>query len=151
VKHTDRDELAEESEEDDEAVTKSAVQRMHLNIQIKKKSLLVPLMMGLLLYATNVAAVPEWIIVAGIWRGWGALGSGFGFNVAFAIGAGLGTIGWYLVLVRWISKRRRGFAPSTLRKINLGTGIAMLVFGMYFVYQIIFATRWTEVLRHFHA
>jgi threonine/homoserine/homoserine lactone efflux protein len=123
----------------------AAMKRMRL----KQQSAFVPLVLGILLYATNIMAVPEWIIVAGLWRSWGVLGVGVDINVLFALGAGLGTAGWYLTLVRWISKHHRGFNTSTLRKINFGTGIAMLIFGGYFGYQIIFGTNWQEVRIHF--
>ena len=125
-------------------VAAAAMKRIHL----KSQSYLLPFVLGLLLYATNVMAVPEWIIVAGLWRSWGVLGVGFDINAVFALGAGLGTAGWYLTLVRWISRHHRGFEASTLRKINLGTGIAMLIFGGYFGYQIIFGTNWQEVKSH---
>ncbi len=121
-----------------------AMKRMH----IQHKSVAGPFMMGVLLYATNVMAVPEWIIVSGLWRSWGLLGSGFSMNALFAAGAGAGTLGWYLILIRWISKRHRGFKPATLRKINLGTGIAMLAFAGYFAYAIAFETHWDQVKSH---
>jgi hypothetical protein len=69
-------------------------------------------------------------------------------NAAFAIGAGLGTAGWFIFLIRWISKRQHGFKPATLRKINFGTAIAMLAFSGYFAYAIIFETHWDQVLSH---
>jgi L-lysine exporter family protein LysE/ArgO len=128
-----------------ERVAAAAMKRMHL----KTKSLIGPFTIGILLYATNVMAVPEWIIVSGLWRSWGLLGSGVDINASFALGAGTGTIGWYLVLIRWISKRRRGFKASTLHKINLGTSIAMLAFAAYFAYAILFQTHWHEVQSHF--
>jgi L-lysine exporter family protein LysE/ArgO len=127
-----------------ERVAAAAMKRMHL----KKKGLIGPFTIGILLYATNVMAVPEWIIVSGLWRSWGLLGSGVDINASFALGAGMGTIGWYLVLIRWISKRRRGFKTSTLHKINIGTSIAMLAFAAYFAYTIIFETRWHKVQSH---
>jgi L-lysine exporter family protein LysE/ArgO len=125
-------------------VAAAAMKRMHL----KKKGLIGPFTIGILLYATNVMAVPEWIIVSGLWRSWGVLGSGVDINASFALGAGTGTIGWYLVLIRWISKRRRGFKTSTLHKINLVTSIAMLAFAAYFAYTIIFETHWHRVQTH---
>ncbi len=128
-----------------ERVAAAAIHRMHL----ERKSLLGPFTIGILLYATNVMAVPEWIIVSGLWRSWGLLGTGVDRNALFALGAGAGTIGWYLVLIRWISKRRRGFQPATLQKINLGTSIAMLAFAGYFAFAIIFRTQWHEVQSHF--
>ncbi len=127
-----------------ERIAHAAMERMHL----EKKTLIGPFTIGVLLYATNVMAVPEWIIVSGLWRSWGVLESGFNMNVSFALGAGIGTIGWFLVLIRWISKRRRGFQASTLKKINLGTGIAMLAFAGYFAFAILFETHWSDVQSH---
>jgi threonine/homoserine/homoserine lactone efflux protein len=125
-----------------ETLERMAMQKMHL----QKRRLLGPFVLGLLLYATNVMAVPEWIIVAGLWRSWGLLGIGFDVNVAFAVGAGLGTAGWFIFLVGWISKRHSGFKPETLRMINFGTAIAMLAFSAYFAYAIVFETHWNQVL-----
>ncbi len=128
-----------------ERVALAAMKRMNL----EKKSLIGPFTIGILLYATNVMAVPEWIIVSGLWRGWGLLGSGVDINASFALGAGAGTFCWYLVLIRWIAKHHRGFKPATLQKINLGTGIAMLAFAAYFAFAILFETNWHEVQSHF--
>ena len=137
-------ELDKKSDEDaSDDPMESTMKRMHI-----KKSLFTPFIVGVLLYATNVMAVPEWLIIAGLWRSWGLLKTGYDMNAAFAVGAGLGTLGCYLVLIRWISKRHRGFKPSTLKKINIGTSIAMLVFAGYFAYAIIFETHWDQVKLH---
>jgi threonine/homoserine/homoserine lactone efflux protein len=114
-----------------ERVTEAAVKRMNL----QSKSLFGPLAIGIVLYATNVMAVPEWIIISGLWRSWGVLGVGVNINVAFALGAGTGTLGWFMALTRWIARHHRGFKAATLSKINLGTSIAMLVFAAYFGYK----------------
>ena len=136
-----------DDEDDDgrgERMASAALKRMHL----EKKSLAGPFTIGVLLYATNVMAVPEWIIVSGLWRSWGVLGTGVATNALFALGAGAGTVGWFIVLVRWISRHHHGFQPATLRKINLGMGLALLVFSGYFAYAIIFETHWPEVQSH---
>ena len=127
-----------------ERMQAAAMKRMHA----QEKSLFGPFSIGVLLYATNVMAVPEWIIVSGLWRSWGILESGFSYNAFFAIGAGLGTLGWFSVLIRWISKHHRGFQARTLQKINIGTGIAMLAFSGYFAYAILFQTHWDQVKSH---
>jgi threonine/homoserine/homoserine lactone efflux protein len=127
-----------------ESLERIAMETMHL----QKRSLLGPFVLGVLLYATNVMAVPEWIIIAGLWRSWGLLGVGVDINIAFAVGAGLGTAGWFILLIRWIAKHNSGFKPETLRKINFGTAIAMLVFSGYFAYAIIFETHWDQVRSH---
>ncbi|MFI5201719.1 MAG: LysE family translocator [Candidatus Kapaibacterium sp.] len=115
---------------------------------LKGKSVAEPFAIGIVLYATNVMAVPEWIIISGLWRSWGVLGSGFVTNAFFALGAGVGTFGWFSVLINWIVRHHRGFQPSTIRKINIGTSIAMLVFSGYFAYAIIFETHWNDVTSH---
>jgi hypothetical protein len=125
-------------------VEAAAMKRMHL----RKRGLLGPFVLGVALYATNVLAVPEWIIIAGLWRSWGLLGVGVDVNVFFALGAGIGTAAWYFILVRWIATRNRSFKPSTLRRIDFAMGIAMLIFGCYFGYEIIFGTHWQEVKAH---
>jgi threonine/homoserine/homoserine lactone efflux protein len=133
-----------ETEGVSERVTELAMKRMNL----ERKSLFGPLAIGVVLYATNVMAVPEWIIISGLWRSWGVLGIGVNINIAFALGAGTGTLGWFITLTRWISQHHRGFKPATLKKINLGTSIAMLVFAAYFGYEILFHTNWHEVTTH---
>lgn len=116
--------------------------------RLKGKSILEPFAIGVVLYATNVMAVPEWIVISGLWRSWGVLGSGFALNALFALGAGAGTLGWFSVLIGWIARHHRGFQPSTIRKINVGTSIAMLAFSGYFAYAIIFETHWNDVTSH---
>ena len=146
---SEMDKAAEESKHEGgtaaERMQAAAMKRMHA----EEKSLFGPFSIGMLLYATNVMAVPEWIIVSGLWRSWGVLGSGFGYNAFFALGAGLGTVGWFTLLIRWISKHHRGFQRATLQKINVGTGIAMLAFAGYFAFAILFETHWNDVRSHF--
>jgi threonine/homoserine/homoserine lactone efflux protein len=129
-----------------DARAEHAVERMH----VRKKGYLGAMLIGILLYATNVAAVPEWIIVAGVWRGWGILLHGFIYNLLFAVGAALGTSAWYSTLIRWINKRQRGFQPQTLSKINFGAGLAMLAFAGYFALEIALNTDWQVIAEHLH-
>lgn len=124
-----------------EEVAEHRIEQMHL----KESSLLGSFMIGVVLYASNVAAVPEWIFISGFWRQSGALQDGLGYNLIFAVGAGLGTAGWFLLLVRYFTKRREGFKPKTIHLINRFSAYAMLVFGLYFGYQIAFVTNWQEV------
>jgi threonine/homoserine/homoserine lactone efflux protein len=140
------DEAAQRVEGDENERAEMTVARMH----VKRKGYLGAMMIGILLYATNVAAVPEWIIVAGLWRGWGILSNGVIYNLLFAIGAALGTTAWYSTLIRWINKRQRGFKPTTLSKINIGAGIAMLAFSAYFALEIAINTDWHVIADRLH-
>ncbi len=123
------------------------LERLHL----ERTSILSSLLIGIVLYATNVAAVPEWLIISGFWRENGFLQTGVLTNGAFALGAGVGTGGWYLTLVRYFNKRKTGFKPHTLYLINRISGYALVLFVLYFLYLIIFTTNWPDAAAHWKA
>lgn len=123
------------------------VKRLHL----AKGGFLSAFVLGVILYASNVAAVPEWIFISALWREYGLLEEGVLVNLSFALGAGLGTLGWGYFLVKFIERRRRGFKPSFLAKINTAAGAALLLFGLYFGYQILFNTNWNAVSTSWNA
>ncbi len=124
-----------------EAKAEQRVNKLH----VKKGSYLASLSVGIVLYASNVAGVPEWIFISAFWRNQGVIASDITIAITFAIGAGLGTAGWFFTLVRFFAKRSSSLKPKTLMLINRFAGIAMLGFGVYFGYQIIFKTNWTQV------
>jgi threonine/homoserine/homoserine lactone efflux protein len=140
----------EDVAESDRASQREAEQKVK-KLRIEQNGFFAPFAMGVLLYASNVAAVPEWIFISALWRENGVLEEGVLVNLAFAIGAGLGTLGWGYFLVRFIERRRRGFKPAFLAKINLIAGGALLLFGLYFGYKIIFDTKWTDVSNSWNA
>lgn len=135
---------SEEVEESDRVSQRDAEQRVK-KLRINQNGFIAPFVMGVILYASNVAAVPEWIFISALWRENGILQEGVLVNLAFALGAGLGTLGWGYFLVTFIERRRRGFKPAFLQKINLVAGGALLLFGLYFGYKIAFDTQWDAV------
>ncbi len=116
-----------------------------VKMHVKEGSLFGAFSLGAVLYGSNLSSVPTWVFIAALLHNWGLLQQGVLVNFIFAVGAGFGTAGWYSFLVRFLSKRHEGFAPSTLRSINLAASVAMLVFGAYFLYQIIFDTAWADL------
>jgi L-lysine exporter family protein LysE/ArgO len=124
-----------------ELKAEARVSKMH----VKKASFLASLTLGIVLYASNVAGIPEWIFISAFWHNQGVDLSGYINAGTFAIAAGIGTAGWFLVLTKYFSKRKTSLKPRTLNLINRFAGLAMLAFGVYFGYQIIFKTDWTQV------
>ncbi|MDP4220438.1 MAG: LysE family transporter [Bacteroidota bacterium] len=116
-----------------------------VKMHIKKASYFASFSLGVVLYASNVAGVPEWIFISAFWHNQGVQIIGFSDAIAFAIGAGIGTAGWFFTLVKYFSKRSTSLKPRTLHIINRFAGFAMLAFGLYFGYQIIFKTDWNNV------
>jgi threonine/homoserine/homoserine lactone efflux protein len=128
-------------DEDNLHKAEDRVVKMH----VKEGSILSAFSLGAVLYGSNLSSVPTWVFITALLRNWGLLPNGMLINFVFAVGAGFGTAGWYSFLVRFLSKRHEGFAPGTLRTINLAASVAMLGFGAYFLYQIIFDTAWSEI------
>ncbi len=145
-----RTEPNKEVEESDRVSQREAENRVK-RLRINHNGFFAPFAMGVILYASNVAAVPEWIFISAFWRENGLLEEGVLVNLAFAVGAGLGTLGWGYFLVSFIEKRRRGFKPAFLQKMNLVAGGALLLFGLYFGYKIVFDTQWEAVSKSWNA
>lgn len=140
-------EEVEDSDRESEREAEKRVKRLRIN----QNGFIAPFAMGVILYASNVAAVPEWIFISAFWRENGLLEEGVLVNMAFALGAGLGTLGWGYFLVTFIERRRRGFKPAFLQKMNLAAGGALLLFGLYFGYKIVFDTHWDEVSKSWNS
>jgi threonine/homoserine/homoserine lactone efflux protein len=144
---TETNEEVEESDRESEREAENKVKKLRIN----QNGFFAPFVMGVILYASNVAAVPEWIFISALWRENGLLEEGVLVNLAFALGAGLGTLGWGYFLVSFIERRRRGFKPAFLQKMNLVAGGALLLFGLYFGYKIAFDTQWDAVSKSWNA
>ena len=124
-----------------EVKAESRVERMH----VKKAGVASSIFLGVVLYASNVAGIPEWIFITAFWHNQGVYIIGLSDAITFAVAAGVGTAGWFFVLTKYFSKRKSTLKPRTLYLINRFAGLAMLAFGVYFGYQIIFKTDWTRV------
>ncbi len=114
-------------------------------MKMKKASYFTSFSLGVVLYASNVAGVPEWIFISAFWHNQGVMIIGVSDAISFAVGAGLGTAGWFFTLVKYFSKKSTSLKPRTLHIINRFAGFAMFAFGIYFGYQIIFKTDWNKV------
>jgi len=86
-----------------------------------------PIFGVLLLYVTNPSIYAFWFAVAGsmnahqlvVARGWPA--------ALFALSCGLGAVGWYLMLVRFVSSRQGRLTQRTFKRLLMG--LAALFFG----------------------
>ena len=124
-----------------EQKAEARVNKMHM----KTAGYFASFFLGVVLYASNVSGVPEWVFISAFWHNQGLELTGLPNAALFAVGAGIGTAGWFFTLTTYFSKRTSTLKPKTMHIINRVAGIAMLVFGVYFGYQIIFKTDWTRV------
>jgi L-lysine exporter family protein LysE/ArgO len=90
-----------------------------------------PIVGVLALYISNPTLYAFWIAIAGTAtahhfvtnRGW--------IPIVFAFSCSLGSLLWYLILVRYVSKHQDKIRPATFQKILVVMGIALIGFGLY--------------------
>ena len=95
-----------------------------------------PILGVLLLYVANPTLYMFWIAVAGTVTGHRLMGSnlvryGTWTAVAFAVAVGVGSLFWYLILVRFVSRRQARIKPETFRRILFCLGLALIGFAIY--------------------
>jgi L-lysine exporter family protein LysE/ArgO len=90
-----------------------------------------PILGVLLLYVTNPTLYMFWIAAAGAVTGHHLVRYGTWTAVAFAAAVGMGSLLWYLLLVRFVSRRQARIRPETFRKILFYLGLALIAFAIY--------------------
>jgi L-lysine exporter family protein LysE/ArgO len=86
-----------------------------------------PILGVLALYVSNPTLYMFWIAVTGH----GFVRFGTWTAVAFAAAVGVGSLLWYLLLVRFVSRRQARIKPATFRKLLFYLGLALLAFAIY--------------------
>ncbi len=97
-----------------------------------------PILGVILLYLTNPTLYMFWIAVAGTatsvlhgrLEGWRA--------VAFAASVGIGSLAWYLSLVRFVSRRQHRLKIETFRKLLFYLGLLLAAFGIVILGMALF-------------
>lgn len=84
-----------------------------------------------ILYVTNPTLYAFWLAVAGTVTAHHLLTNKGWPPFVFSIACGIGSILWYFILVKIVSKRYDQFQPGTFRKILIGLGIVLIVFAAY--------------------
>ena len=100
-----------------------------------------PILGVLLLYISNPTLYIFWLAVAGTvtgllhsrLEGWTA--------IAFAVSVGVGSLGWYLSLVRFVASRQHRIKAATFRKLLFTMGLLLAAFAI-----VIFGTALPDLL-----
>lgn len=90
-----------------------------------------PLFGVILLYLSNPTLYAFWIAVAGTATAHHMVTNTGWSPVIFAISCGLGSMIWYLLLVRYVAKHQHKIKPSAFRRMLLFMGIALIGFALY--------------------
>lgn len=95
-----------------------------------------PILGVLLLYVTNPSLYIFWFAVAGTMTGHDLVHNSGWTAVAFAAACGLGSLAWYLLLVRFVARRQFRIRPQAFRRILVYLGLALAAFGIYTIVSI---------------
>lgn len=90
-----------------------------------------PILGVLVLYVSNPTLYMFWVAVAGAVTGHRLVRFGAWTAVAFAAAVGMGSMLWYLSLVRFVSRRQHRIKPETFRKALFYLGLALAAFAIY--------------------
>ncbi len=90
-----------------------------------------PILGVLLLYVSNPTLYMFWVAVAGAVTGHRLVRFGAWTAVAFAAAVGMGSMLWYLSLVRFVSRRQDRIKPEAFRKILFYLALALAAFAIY--------------------
>ena len=90
-----------------------------------------PILGVLFLYVSNPTLYMFWVAVAGTVTGHGLVQFGAWTAVAFSAAVGVGSMLWYLSLVRFVSRQQDRIKPKTFRRILFYMGLALAALAIY--------------------
>ncbi len=97
-----------------------------------------PIFGAALLYVSNPSLYIFWFAVAGTMTGHNLVQKSGWTAVAFAAACGVGSLVWYFMLVRFVSRRQSRLHPMKFRKVLLYLGLALSGFGVFTIASIFF-------------
>ena len=97
-----------------------------------------PVLGVLLLYISSPTLYAFWLAVAGTMIGHNVLGRSAWNTVLFSLACGVGSLLWYLLLVRFVAKRQNRLKPETFRKTLTWLALTLVVFAVYTLATLLF-------------
>ncbi len=90
-----------------------------------------PVIGVVLLYVSNPTLYAFWIAAAGTATAHNLVTNRGWMPVVFALACGLGSMIWYLMLVRYVAKHQHKIRPAAFKKMLVFMGIALIGFAIY--------------------
>lgn len=90
-----------------------------------------PIIAAFLFYVSNPSLYAFWPAVGGIVTAHQWVSNTGWQPIIFATACGVGSVIWYFILTKYVSKYNHQFEPATFRKILFSTGIILLGYAVY--------------------
>ena len=106
-------------------------------IEEERKGLFADFLAGVLLCLSSVTLPASWFAIVSYLKGFGIIDDSFISGFLLAIGVLVGTTFWFYLLGKFVSSNSHKIKPSTLNKLNLFTGIFLIILGVLLLYKAI--------------
>lgn len=104
-----------------------------------------PFFLGVMLAITNLATptfFPSMVAAVSYLHAEGFLMRDIGSSVLYAVGFGIGTTVWFIILLRFFVKHRTKLSPTFINTMFKVAGATFLLFAAFLVYNVASSTLW---------
>ena len=107
-----------------------------------------PFFLGVMLAITNLATptfFPSMVAAVSYLHAEGFLMRDMGSSVLYALGFGIGTTVWFIILLRFFAKHRTKLSPGFINTMFKVAGATFLAFAAFLVYNVASSTLWSRL------
>jgi len=113
------------------AKTKDLTKRFKVPEKIHESNIFGLFFMGVLLCMSSLTLPASWIALIGYLKGYSFLSSSFLGGLLFSLGAFIGTLSWFYLLMKLITGNRKRINQTTINRLNVIAGIILLILGVF--------------------
>ncbi len=109
----------------------------HTHTQIAvKQDIYGSFFLGILMCLSSPTLPASWFATVGYLKSYGLINSNYLTGIFLAVGVLLGTSFWFYLVTKFISKHTDRINPAFLRKMNITTGVFLVLLGMFFMIKV---------------
>jgi len=99
-------------------------------LEEKHSDLVGSFLLGIVMCLSSVTLPASWFAVVGYLKSYGLIDSNIFTGILLSIGVLIGTSAWFYLMAKLIMKYSSKIKPSTLNKLNISTGIFLIILGV---------------------
>ncbi len=98
---------------------------------VENSSMFGHFIMGIMLCISSITLPASWVILVGYIKSFGIIDKSVLGGFIFAIGAFMGTVLWFWLLLKLITGNKHKINKNTIGKLNFYAGIVLIVLGIF--------------------
>lgn len=105
-------------------------------LEEKHSDLVGSFLIGVVMCLSSVTLPASWFAAVGYLKSYGLLDASFLTGILLGLGVLAGTSAWFYLMAKFIVKYSSRIKPGTLNKLNMSTGIFLIVLGVSLLIKI---------------